>query len=283
MAAAGDRRRRSRAPGGGAAAAAGNDDGEEQHVNPFLDVAPSASSRVQFRNVASRARWVEEAGAAEVVESKGKLWLTTGVTRGGKLCYNVEEIGCATCSIECRSCALFLVERGALILLNDKDETIGIEGIYEKIAGGKYGCSWDAFQAYKHLKSLGYIVGRYGVPWTMKSSGTCDTTVPPTSVVHTDQSFNRVDSTCSDITLKEMHIDGISPSFEVYLPNSKFKKSSPGTPSFLLCLLRNKPPTRVELEMVENNFGGIPLKYCLVDNGRVSFLSFDKVALPSLP
>ncbi|RCV19744.1 hypothetical protein SETIT_3G409600v2 [Setaria italica] len=216
----------SRAPGGGAAA--GNDDGEEQQLNPFLDVAPSASSRVQFR---------------------------------------------------------FLVERGALIRLNDKDKTIGIEGIYEKIAGGKYGCSWDAFQAYKHLKSLGYIVGRYGVPWTMKNSGTCDTTVPPTSVVHTDQSFNRVDGTCSDITmlLKEMHIDGISPSFEVYLPNSKFKKSSPGTPSFLLCLLRNKPPSRVVLEMVENNFGGIPLKYCHVDNGRVSFLSLDKVALPSLP
>jgi tRNA-splicing endonuclease subunit Sen54 len=223
------------------------------------------------RNVASRARWVEEAGAAEVVESKGKLWLTTGVTRGGKLCYNVEEIG-------------FLVERGALIFLNDKDETIGTEAIYEKIAGGKYGCSWDAFQAYKHLKSLGYIVGRYGVPWTMKNSGTCDTTVPP-SVVHTDQSFNRVDGTCSNITklLKEMHIDEISPSFEVYLPNSKFKKSSPGAPSFLLCLLRNKPPSRIELEMVENNFGGIPLKYCHVDNGRVSFLSFNKVALPRLP
>ncbi|XP_025810615.1 uncharacterized protein LOC112888586 isoform X2 [Panicum hallii] len=178
----------------------------------------------------------------------------------------------------------FLVERGALIFLNDKDETIGTEAIYEKIVGGKYGCFWDAFQAYKHLKSLGYIVGRYGVPWTMKNSGTCDTTVPP-SVVHTDQSFNRVDGTCSNITklLKEMHIDEISPSFEVYLPNSKFKKSSPGAPSFLLCLLRNKPPSRIELEMVENNFGGIPLKYCHVDNGRVSFLSFDKVALPRLP
>jgi tRNA-splicing endonuclease subunit Sen54 len=48
---------------------------------------------------------VEEAGAAEVVESKGKLWLTTGVTRGGKLCYNVEEIGYATCSMKYRSCA----------------------------------------------------------------------------------------------------------------------------------------------------------------------------------
>ncbi|CAD6266184.1 unnamed protein product [Miscanthus lutarioriparius] len=39
-----DRRRSSRAP----APAVGNDDGEEQHLNPFLDAAPSASSRVQF-------------------------------------------------------------------------------------------------------------------------------------------------------------------------------------------------------------------------------------------
>ncbi|XP_062198537.1 uncharacterized protein LOC133901257 [Phragmites australis] len=263
-----DRRRRSRAP----AVAAEDEDGEGQHLNPFLDAALPASSRVQFRKVASRARWLEEAGAAEVVDSKGKLWLTTGVTRGGKLYYNVEEIG-------------FLAEKGALILLNDKDGTIGMEGIYEKIAGGKYGCSWDAFQVYKHLKSLGYIVGRYGIPWTMKNSGTCDTIRPPTSMIDTDQSFNRVDDTCNDITklLKEMHIDGISPSFEVYLPNSKFKKSSPGAPSFLLRLLRDKPPSRVELETVENNFGGIPLKYCHVDNGRVSFLSFDKVTLPSLP
>ena len=45
------------------------------------------------RNMASRARWVEETGAAEVVESRDKLWLTTGVTRAGKLYYNVEEIG----------------------------------------------------------------------------------------------------------------------------------------------------------------------------------------------
>jgi len=39
---------------------------------------------------------VEEIDAAEVVESRGKPWLTTGVTRAGKLCYNVEEIGYAT-------------------------------------------------------------------------------------------------------------------------------------------------------------------------------------------
>jgi tRNA-splicing endonuclease subunit Sen54 len=44
---------------------------------------------------------VEDAGEAEVLDSKGKLWLTTGVTRAGKLYYNVEEIGYATCSIKC--------------------------------------------------------------------------------------------------------------------------------------------------------------------------------------
>jgi tRNA-splicing endonuclease subunit Sen54 len=134
----------------------------------------------------------------------------------------------------------FLAERGALILLNDKDETIGIEDIYEKLAGGNYGCSWDTFQAYKHLKSLGYIVGRFGVPWTMKHSGTCDTVAPRMSIVEPDQSLNRVDGASNGITklFKEMQIDGISPTFEVYLPNSKFKKSSPGSPSFLLCLLR---------------------------------------------
>jgi hypothetical protein len=51
---------------------------------------------------------VEEAGVAEVVESKGKQWLTTGITRGGKLCYNVEETGYATCSMKCRSCASYV-------------------------------------------------------------------------------------------------------------------------------------------------------------------------------
>ncbi|KAK1668221.1 hypothetical protein QYE76_056380 [Lolium multiflorum] len=132
-----DRRRRGRAPGAASAAAA-EDDGEEHHLNPFLsDEAPS-SSRIQFRNVASRARWVEEAGEAKVLDSKGKLWLTTGVTRAGKLYYNVEEIG-------------------------------------------------------------------------------------------------------------------------------------------------DKPPSRDELETVENKFEGIPLKFCQVDNGRISFLTFDNVTLPSLP
>ncbi|KAM3311964.1 hypothetical protein ACQJBY_032139 [Aegilops geniculata] len=266
-----DRRRRGRAPGAASAAAA-EDDGEEQHLNPFLSDAAPLSSRVQLRNIESRARWVEEAGAAEVLDNKGKLWLTTGIARGGNLYYNVEEIG-------------FLAERGALVLLDDKDETVGMDEIYGKIARGSYGCSWDAFQAYRHLKLLGYIVGRYDVPWTMKQIRSGDITNSPESMDGTSQSFRKANGACNDITklLKGMRIDGMYPSFKVHLPNSKFKKSSPGVPSFLVCLLRDKPPSRDELETVENKFDGIPLKFCQVDNGRVSFLSFDKVTLPSLP
>ncbi|KAF7073389.1 hypothetical protein CFC21_078385 [Triticum aestivum] len=249
------------------------------------------------RNVASRARWVEEAGAAEVLDNKGKLWLTTGIARGGKLYYNVEEIG-------------FLAERGALVILDDKDETVGMEEIYGKIASGSYGCSWDAFQAYTHLKFLGYIVGRYDVPWTMKHICSGDVTNSPESMDATSQSFGKANGACNDITklLIGMHIGGMYPSFKVHLPNSKFKKSYPGVPSFLVCLLsfqfisynlpigisghnlfccwiwhKDKPPSRDELETVENKFDDIPLKFCQVDNGRISFLSFDKVTLPSLP
>ncbi|XP_044950038.1 uncharacterized protein LOC123399712 [Hordeum vulgare subsp. vulgare] len=266
-----NQRRRGRAPGAAFAVAA-EDDGEEHQLNPFLSDAAPSSSRVQFRNVASRARWVEEAGAAEVLDNKGKLWLTTGITRGGKLYYNVEEIG-------------FLAERGALVLLDDKDVTVGMEEIYRKIAGGSYGCSWLTFQAYKHLKLLGYIVGRYGVPWTIKHSRSGEVTDSPESMDNTNLSFGRADAARNDITklLKGIHIDRMYPSFEVRLPNSKFKKSSPGAPSFLVCLLRDKPPSRDELETVENKFGGIPLKFCQVDNGRISFLSLGRVTLPTLP
>ena len=179
----------------------------------------------------------------------------------------------------------FLAERGALVLLDDKDETVGMEEIYGKIATGSYGCSWDAFQAYRHLKLLGYIVGRYDVPWTMKQIRSGDVTNSPDSTDGTSQSFGKANGACNDITklLKGMCIDGMYPSFKVHLPNSKFKKSSPGVPSFLVCLLRDKPPSRDELQTVENKFDGIRLKFCQVDNGRISFLSFDKVTLPSLP
>ncbi|KAG4927844.1 hypothetical protein JHK85_054330 [Glycine max] len=103
----------------------------------------------------------------------------------------------------------------------------------------------------------------------------------------------------------KMWINYLRPDFDVYLPNSRFRKSSPGDPSFLLYLSRGihagrhatslcgmcgwgwglvrGHPSRAEIEALERQCGGIPLKICLATEGRVSFFSFDKVELPVLP
>ncbi|XP_072972654.1 uncharacterized protein [Typha angustifolia] len=248
------------------------DDPEEHHQNPFLSsssISKPSPSRPQFRKEVSRARWIDEMGMGEVIEKKGSMWTTTGVVRNGKLYCHIEEI-------------VFLAEKGGLVL-DDNGTHFGMEEIYKKIAEGKYGCSWEFFEAYKHLKSLGYIVGRHGLPWTMKQNCHVSSILPSTENSNQNSDREVEDNIVITDLLKGMHIDEIYPAFDIYLPNSKFRKSSPGNPSFILCLLRDKPPSRKEVETLEKKCSGIPLKFCYVDHGRVSFFSFDKVMLPSLP
>ncbi|CAN1256423.1 hypothetical protein LINPERPRIM_LOCUS9315 [Linum perenne] len=45
----------------------------------------------------------------------------------------------------------------------------------------------------------------------------------------------------------------------------------------------SKLPSRAEIEDLESRCGGIPVKVCHVDHGRVSFFSMKKVELPVLP
>lgn len=43
------------------------------------------------------------------------------------------------------------------------------------------------------------------------------------------------------------------------------------------------PPSKMTLQLMDRKCGGILLKFCHVEQGRVSFFSFDKVELPILP
>ncbi|RWR94988.1 tRNA-splicing endonuclease [Cinnamomum micranthum f. kanehirae] len=247
-------------------------DEEYNHSNPYKP-SPGFIPKLQFRKDVSKARWDEDMGMAEVTENKGGMWRTTGIIRGGKLYCLLEEI-------------LFSAERGALILLDANDAALSLTDIYEKVAKDKNGCSWESFEVYRHLKSLGYIINRYGLPWTLKINKSCCNSKCSEGTLDSDDASkpNREDESSSILCqLKEMRINEMMPNFDVYLPNSKFRKSAPGNPSFILYLLSDDPPSKAEIQVLEAECKGIPLKFCHLEHGRVSFFSFDKVELPFLP
>uniref|UniRef100_A0A2N9H6E5 tRNA-splicing endonuclease subunit Sen54 N-terminal domain-containing protein n=1 Tax=Fagus sylvatica TaxID=28930 RepID=A0A2N9H6E5_FAGSY len=225
-------------------------------------------SKLQFRKDKCKAHWIDETGMAEVVENKGKMWRTMGIVRSGKIYYSIEE-------------TLFLMEIGALLLLDDNGTSLSLKDIYAKASGG----SWELFEIYRHLKSLGYIVGRHGIAWSMKGvKSNCQSV----SLQGSPQRSEVVDLEPEDERsivglFNHMHINEARPIFDVYLPNSKFRKSSPGDPSFVICLTRGDLPSIADVEVLERQCGGIPLLFCHLEHGRVSFFSFDEVELPILP
>ncbi|MQL90818.1 hypothetical protein Taro_023432, partial [Colocasia esculenta] len=257
---------------------------EEQHRNPFLnivgDVRLSSSllaPKPQFRYQVSVARWDEEMRLGEIIKMKGSIWTSMGVIRNaGKLYCTIEEI-------------LFLVERGALHLLDGKDVVLSLNDIYKKVSEGKSGCSWECFVVYRHLKSLGYIVRRHGLPWALKSEKNCcfDTPLCSNSLFALDDNEKSDRELESDVHItrlfEAMQVSALKLEFDVFLPDSKFKKASPGNPNFVLSLISEKPPRRREVEDLERQCNHVPLKFCNVDHGRVSFYSFDEINLPVLP
>ncbi|XP_022744097.1 tRNA-splicing endonuclease subunit Sen54 isoform X1 [Durio zibethinus] len=239
-----------------------DDDEENCYSSGFL-------SKLQFRKDISKALWVDDLAMAEVVEKKGKMWVTMGIVRSGNTYCFIEE-------------TLFLIEIGALHLLDEKGICLSLKEVYEKLSCEKSGCFWELFEVYRHLKSLGYVVGRHGIPWSVKGQKV-------KAGIQGNQERNELlemESKGKNSIMElfnNMQIIEVSPAFDVFLPNSKFRKSSPGDPSFVLYLSRGSPPSRVEIETLERKHGAIPLKFCQVENGRISFFSFGKVELAVLP
>lgn len=137
-----------------------------------------------------------------------------------------------------------MAEIGALQLLDDNDLFISLNDIYELVAKEKTGCCWELFEVYRHLKSLGYIVGRHGVPWTMKITKVKNADITDDSGGQGTPRRNaamdmepKQESSIVDL-FNNMEINKVRPDFDVYLPNRKFKKSCPGNPSFVLYLTR---------------------------------------------
>ncbi|XWS66318.1 hypothetical protein CRYUN_Cryun05aG0189500 [Craigia yunnanensis] len=208
-----------------------DDDEENCYSSGFL-------SKLQFRKDISKALWVDDLAMAEVVEKKGKMWVTMGIVRSGNTYCSIEE-------------TLFLIEIGALHLLDEMGICLSFKEVYEKLSYEKSGCFWELFEGSQE-----------------RNESLEKESKDKNSII---ELFNN------------MQIIEVSPAFDVFLPNSKFRKSSPGDPSFLLYLSRGSPPSQVEIEALERKHGAIPLKFCHVENGHVSFFSFGRVELAVLP
>lgn len=123
--------------------------------------------------------------------------------------------------------------------MNVDDTPLPLSDMYTKLAEDKekYGCSWESFEVYRHLKFLGYIVGRHGVAWSMKnvkSKTNADGMGESCSITNRG---NIDDGFITDM-FGNMRLGGTRPVFDVFPPNSKFRKSSSGNPSFMLCPAR---------------------------------------------
>ncbi|KAL2934509.1 putative tRNA-splicing endonuclease subunit sen54 [Bienertia sinuspersici] len=258
------------------------------HDSADEDLCSEAGSqtKLQFRCVVLKACWNDEMGMAEIMNHKGNLLKSLGINRSGKIYLSIEE-------------TLFLVQIGALLLVDEKNTTISLREIYSKVAEEKCGCSWEGFKVYEHLRSLGYIVGRLGIPWSLKSSRSCSNNNKAQNIVDSTfiaESFkdlqpNEVKLLCEDYLpnkLKKMSREESEfvvhlPVYEVYLPNSQFKKTCPGDPNFVVYSASGNPPSVFDIKELERQSNGLPLKIGHVDDGRVSLFSFDRVDLPALP
>ncbi|CAB68142.1 hypothetical protein [Arabidopsis thaliana] len=220
-----------------------NDDDEEFHSGGSVP-------KLQFRVGSSKARWITELGMAEVEVKRGKLWTTTGIIRSGKTYCFIEE-------------ALYLSEIGELqILGNEDDIVIPLKDLYEKIAEEK-------------SVALGKTT-RHGVSWTLK-----DAARPNGEEESACAGECPADNDTVTKLLGDMQICDAKAVFDVYLPNSRFKKSSPGEPSFVACFSGDSPPSKEDIKVLQKRIAA-PLTFCHIAQGRASFFSFSSIDLPVL-
>ncbi|TYK09754.1 tRNA-splicing endonuclease subunit Sen54-like isoform X1 [Cucumis melo var. makuwa] len=257
----------------GGASDTGDEDNYEQDINDEEEClsASRCLRKLQFRKHASTARWNDQMGMAEVLENKGSLWTTTGI---GNIIENKKKL--ETFRSQGQKLA-YVVRRAALrASCNYLGRLL--------VAEGRSGCIWEQFEVYRHLKSLGYIVGKHKVPWSLKNvRNDCDLSSPSSTEKKGVSDVKSEDEQLISGLLNAIQLDEVTPIFDVFLPHNKFRKSSPGDPNFMVCLARGYPPSKEEIEVLERTSRGIPMKYCHVEHGRVCFFSFDKVELPLLP
>ncbi|XP_071106541.1 tRNA-splicing endonuclease subunit Sen54-like [Haliotis cracherodii] len=72
-------------------------------------------------------------------------------------------------------------------------------------------------------------------------------------------------------------------SFDVHLPNAKFKKTRPGLPNHRVCVVRSCDPypTMADIsEAVNCYYDNVPVNWAVVDSGDIAFYNMSSLSLP---
>ncbi|XP_046573391.1 tRNA-splicing endonuclease subunit Sen54-like [Haliotis rubra] len=72
-------------------------------------------------------------------------------------------------------------------------------------------------------------------------------------------------------------------SFDVHLPNARFKKTRPGLPNHRVCVVRSSdpPPAMADIsDAVTRYHDNVPVNWAVVDNGDIAFYNMSSMLLP---
>ncbi|KAK9125180.1 hypothetical protein Scep_014026 [Stephania cephalantha] len=166
-----------------------------------LNYASGSVGKLKLRKDVSKAQWDAAVGMTKVIEKKGGMWTTTGIIRRSEL----------YCSI---------VRLRKLCRRDLEGKSYSPQDPYER-AVARFLAKLIDEKAYKHLKSLGYIVSRHRVPWTSKidkSSAnltSLDATSENSDILEPEISITKL--------LQNMQINDMKPAFDVDYPPSNLE------------------------------------------------------------
>ncbi|PIM99726.1 hypothetical protein CDL12_27772 [Handroanthus impetiginosus] len=148
----------------------------------------------------------------------------------------------------------------------------------------RHWCSWDSFDVYWHLKFLRYIVGHHNVPWSMKKVKIKIDDQAGAEEIDSVRDSGSKDNSFITEMFGNSHLGETRQHLMFILPIASLKGLLQAIHPSCSALPGNLSQQHLLDELIlPYTFTISPLKFCIVEHGRVSFLSFTKVELPVLP
>eukprot|EP00250_Pteridium_aquilinum_P011772 c20297_g1_i1 orf=528-1448(-) len=263
------------------------------------------------------AKWISQgsfAGMAEVVKFKGNYLKSTGIVRDSRVLLHVEEIGylmqrealtilngdslmtimdiytCIMigdygCTWEAFKVYLelktlgYIVGRHNVLWSNTSNITKGSRNSLQKLNDGLLPSHFERLQV-RDEKGIIQDGKDCAEACASSSSDSKESGGSCRVCMHEEEATYQF---CDPSNGSHVSARAVELMFDVFPPNSSFKKTNPGTPDFSLCISSNLPPDSAYLEALNTQSDGIPVTVAAVDSGRTSFFHFNEVQLPVLP